>query len=151
MPNSVREQIELNLKTVLESVVTPTYGQTIQKVFRYGQPFTDLNTIPAAQILPENEDKEPRPHPLYSCVANYTIALVVESQSETIAAAVNQILADVEKALMIDVTRGGLATETLIRGNAVFESGPAEPIGDCRLRIAVKYRHQHGDPFTASP
>jgi hypothetical protein len=54
---------------------------------------------------------------------------------------------DVERALMHDYTRGGLAIETRILGNGLVSPEIANPLGQHLVRVAIDYQHDHGNPF----
>lgn len=148
MADSVRELIEQNVKTTLEGVtIANGYQVNILQVFRYGQPFPATPECPAAQIIPEGETYEPAPHPLYTAKLTLMVALLVEAEVGKVAKAINDILADVTKALMADVTRGGNAVRTFILSSSVYESGVTEPIGDVRLRVEIHYRMSFSNPY----
>jgi len=59
-----------------------------------------------------------------------------------------KVLANVEKALKVDITRGGNAYDTNITGNEMILAEELLPNGGVIINFDVLYRHNLADPFT---
>ena len=69
-------------------------------------------------------------------------------QDDDPATAIDQLSADIEKALSVDITRSGKAIDTQINAVRKYISQDMQPEGNCEIDITVTYRHQEGDPYT---
>lgn len=62
----------------------------------------------------------------------------------------DQICTEVEEALVVDVTRGGKAKDTVITGTEIEFSGDGEkPVGVARMTVLVTYQYRENDVETA--
>jgi len=59
---------------------------------------------------------------------------------------IDQISLEVEEALTVDLTRGGLAKDTIISSIEIdFQADGEKPVGICRISIMVEYRTMEND------
>lgn len=149
MATSVKESIESNIKTVLETVtIANGYQVDILEVTRSdGNPFSHSDFI-FAQINFEGEDKQdgvPMGHS--TSTARYTI-WCWHTDFDTFEKALNDILADVEKALHLDLFRGGFAQDTDVTGSEVFSAEETSPLHGVAISVEVLYRHKVGNPYS---
>ncbi len=150
---TVRESILENIKTALESITEAGgYHNTIAGVQRWRQSGNSLVNIPCIVINAGPENKEPVPNPFTTC--RFTVYLDIwtrqdESDLASTDAILNSLLGDVEKALMIDVTRGDFAKDTNIRSNIMFETAEGQPHAGIILELEIVYQHRQTDPEIA--
>ena len=106
----------------------------------------NLKEFPAIIIIPADEVNSEEPIERYDAVLNITLECWVKNRDE-ITVEVNQLLADVQKALLVDYTRDGKAMDTNLRGNSPFYNDVNEPYGGVDIRIAIHYRTKYADPY----
>lgn len=82
-----------------------------------------------------------------------TLDLVIEAYAIATANldnTIDQISLEIEEALTIDVTRGGLAKDTLISDIEVeYQADGEKPVGMCKISVIVEYRTAENDVETA--
>lgn len=62
----------------------------------------------------------------------------------------DQICTEVEEALVVDVTRGGKAKDTVVTATEIEFGGESEkPVGIARMTVLVTYQHRENDVETA--
>lgn len=61
------------------------------------------------------------------------------------------LLADVQKAIMVDPTRGGKAHTTSEGANRLMVDTPAAPFVVVELDVEITYRTRRGDPASVAP
>jgi hypothetical protein len=100
------------------------------------------------------EDPEPQPDRVYftkEWIQPFVVGVYI-SPPETDLTPMDQykniIAADVTKAIMADIYRGGLALRTTIRAYASFATENNEEWEGIAIAIAVQYRTVETDPFT---
>jgi len=78
-------------------------------------------------------------------------AFVIDSDAATAAidTRLNQVAADLEKALMADITRGGYAQDTFIEEILPFGNADGSQSG-IMLTMTVQYRTAIGNPYAAA-
>jgi len=149
MADSIREKIMLNVKSTLEGITTLAgYQVQVQKVVK-DWALTNLNidTYPTIIIIPDAEPKKQSPVEHYTCNLNLALECYVNAQSD-ISSQVNILLADVEKALMADHTRGGFAIDTTLTGNNAFYSVVDTPRAGVIITIRIDYQHKYNSPYS---
>jgi len=151
MADSIRELIQKNIDTTLKLISKiGGYNNDIVSVQRYEQSGNDFASCPVIIQYPGDEGKKPGPVPLSSC--DFTVYVgVYFKHDKTIDARstdeiINSFLADVEKALMIDHTRGGYATSTFCSGNAIFQREEGEAYAGLFIEVGIIYDHDRNDP-----
>lgn len=150
---TVREQILANIQTTLEGVTTGNgYNNTLASVQRWSMHGNSLVDVPCVVINIGAESKLPDPNPLMTCQMRVYMDLWVrqaEDDTTPTDTLLNSIFGDIEKALAVDITRGGLAIDTLVTDSVVFETDESQPHAGLTIEINVNYRHQQNDPETA--
>ena len=68
------------------------------------------------------------------------------SGDQTVRAFGRALLADIEKALMVDWTRGGLATDTLMERSDIVSGETNSPYLVVALGIKIRYFQRLNDP-----
>ena len=151
--DSRREQIMKNIKVVLEQIKTDSgYENTIKNVQRFDDRGNNSTETPYIVILEDDDDARPEPDPNYTYNFPIMIDVFISQTAEDLlstAERVNSILADVQKALMADHTRGGVAITTDLLGSSPFSKTQGQPNSGITQRIIVEYQCSRTDPTAA--
>ena len=147
------EQIVSNIKSTVESVTTANnYRVTIGKVIRATGFPAPGDPMPLVVVDVINQD----PPVLTSISAEQTVDVGILGwvRAADQAAATNLVVAEIERAIMNDLKRGGLATYTEVRNRRQtirkVGSPKAQPYGYFEMEIKVGYEHKFYDPFVQS-
>lgn len=150
---TVRENILENLKTALSGVTAANgYANDIQSVQRWRQQGNSLASVPCAVINAGPEEKDPVPNPYMTCRLTVYIDVWTrqdDSDPQSTDTLLNSLLGDIEKAVMLDITRGGYAKDTNIKSNTLFETLEGQPYSGIVMEIEIVYQHKQGDPEVA--
>lgn len=154
MSNTVRENICLNIETVLKTItVANGYANTLASVQRWKQQGNLLKSCPAVIIKAGPETKSPaRSYNLTDCRLSAMLDLWVreaESSTADSEVAINSLFGDIEKAMNVDVKRGGYARDTRILSATPFETVDGEPLCGLAIELEIIYAHKQTDPQTA--
>jgi len=108
--------------------------------------------VPCIVINAGPEEKEPIPNPFTTC--RFTIYLDVWMRQDAgdlqpTDSILNILLGDIEKALMVDYTRGGFAKDTNIKSNVLFETLEGQPQAGIVIELEIIYQHKQDDPEIA--
>lgn len=147
---TVRESILENLRTTLAGItVANGYHNDIASAQRWRQSGNSLLNVPCIVINAGPEEKEPTPNPFTTC--RFTIYLDVwmrqdQSDPQPTDALLNSLLGDIEKALMVDYTRGGYAKDTNMKSNVLFETLEGQPQAGIVIELEIIYQHKQDDP-----
>jgi len=150
MSTSIRENILAELKTTLELITAAHgYANTIASVQRWNQRGNSLALVPCIVINSGQEVKKPEPNPQATC--RFTIYLDVwyrqdDDETRPSDQIISSLLADVEKAIMVDPTRGGNAEDTNILNNVTFETVEGQPSFGVIVELEIAYKHKLTDP-----
>lgn len=159
MAESVSERIMQHVQTTLEGItVDAGYGNTILSVQRFSQGGQVLADTPMCVLLQGEDDVElqgPLGGGFDLLSRNLTVSVVLihrhdqESDSRSSSAVMNSLIQDVQQAMQVDDTRGGLAirTEEIGVGELDAEEGQPELVQTVGYRI--RYRHRRTDPTIA--
>ena len=147
---TIREQILENIKSTLETIrVANGYANDIASVQRWLQKGNTFRLIPCIIINAGPEEIEQTPNPLVTCKFTvYLDVFVRQEETDTVStdALLNSLLGDIEKALMIDYTRAGLAENTNIKSNMTFEAVEGQPNAGIVVELEIIYQHLITDP-----
>ena len=154
MENTIRELIPVNIKTTLEGItIANDYGNDIASVQRWEQSGNSLKLVPCTIINLAPEDREQRPGLKTSNSLTIMIDLWVIHDKTVYPGStdsyLNNLLGDIEKSLMADGTRGGIAVNTKIIRVIPFESTQGQPYAGLIIEIKIEYRTNITDPTTA--
>ena len=146
----VIELIAKNLETAINAItVANGYKQTLKAVRPRRNDFSDI-TPDDLTVLIKQADEEQGQEPIGT--QDWTqpfllMAIVLDSDSATasIDTRINQVRADIQKKLLVDVTRGGNAYDTTILPSQEFDDGNG--FSGIAVKIAVKYRTQYTNPY----
>lgn len=151
--DSTRESIVKNVKSTLETI-TETNGYSHTVIFVDREQIGEINrpAWPNILILEGEETAERRiiaggPGGKWMKLLRLILSAAIEAR-EDLNTQTNLMLANMEKAILADHSRGGLAIDTRIVGNRQYITGEGEPIGAVDLEIEIHYRHDERSPFT---
>jgi hypothetical protein len=147
---TVRESILENLRTTLTGITAANgYHNDIASVQRWRQSGNSLLNVPCIVINAGPEEKAPSPNPFATC--KFTVYLDVwirqaQDDPQSTDTILNSLLGDVEKALMVDYTRGGYAKDMNIKSNVLFETLEGQPQAGIIIELEIVYQHKQNDP-----
>ncbi len=152
MADSIRERIVQDVVSTLEGIrVSNGFDLDVQSVLRARLPGVKVQEFPTILVVEQSETKDQPATPgglLGKWAASLSVALICWVRHEEMAREANRLLANVEKALMADLTRGGLAVLTNLVSNEMFVTEDIEaPKAGITVVIEVRYRHAEQDPF----
>ena len=152
MPSNepIEEQVIQNLETTLEGIsVGADYYTTVAKVIRYEEWQDDLLEYPAIMITALSSDMNNQVSlGQISGSMKVELTLVLESWDNQTRDA-SRFIADVQKALVVDVTRNSTAVDTrILEAERFMVIGDSPRVGATML-VEITYRHQRGDPYLA--
>lgn len=148
---SVREEVVRNLVSTLEGVtVANGYKFDVERVVRGQSMSRRLKVYPSVYVFEITERKVITPEaPLDLYVCQLTVLVIpwlrdpnVPDRFEN----VNELVADVKKALLVDGTRNGFALSTKLSGNRQKVTDSLEPYGGSQVTVEITYRHLRTDP-----
>lgn len=149
---SVRESIVQNIVTTLESIQTPTYSRSIKQVSLLGAQAPSRLRYPCVLIGTPSVDYEDQRTDMIACTMTVPLTVGVQEGSASQGTKHRELLdsvEDVRKALILDHTRGELATDTVVVSDEPFALDTTEPVMLCNLAVRVHYRHARYDTTEA--
>lgn len=147
MADPVKTAILDDMRTVLATITAgATYSRTVRTVGRVpgGMPSSSLFDI--VNIISTGATKTDLSN---KTVVTMTVRLEAIVEAADPPAAVDQVEADIEKALMADITRGGRAIDTQIVSCEEAISDHSS-LGGTVIEVRIVYRHAPGDPYTGA-
>ena len=150
--NSVRRRIVDHIQMTLSSIDgPPTYNLVVSKenVYRYGTSAEHVHDHPLIVIFHGSETKTKEGAPLGWTDAEMTVDLacyVEEGDGPAASDLLHDLYHDIEKALMADHTRGGLAIDTHIVGMQGLPHSDTLPGVAFEVNVRVDYQHGVTDP-----
>lgn len=153
MPTPIRELIFQDLKVALQAISGGAeYNNTIPTGnvnIIHGNKEEDAYEEPYIYIYPNPEtvslDRGERGK-WFKVLGIGIEVWLRENEKANLGATINEMLYDVEKAVMVDPTRGGNAIETHLVSNTVFINDMASPLCGLIVEIEVYYQNDIFDP-----
>lgn len=148
-----------NIQTTLEGITVDNgYGHTLRSVQRFRQDGQVLNDVPVAVLMEGSDDVDfdgplNGAYTLTSRTLTLSVVLIqrqdTDSDVRSATEVMSGLLADVQRAMQVDHTRGGLALDTheVGIGEMDVEEGQPELVQTIGYRIS--YRHRRTDPTVA--
>lgn len=150
MADSVLEQIAKNVLDTLTGItVTNGFSQDLQ-VIRAPKKISPRHLLVAIYQMPGDPTEEAPIMTDESLQAFAAVAFVLpeETDNTPVDTYSNAIAADIEKALMNDYHRGGLAIDTIITSPIYFPPIEGGNYAGVTVNFNVLYRTALGDPYT---
>jgi len=147
---TIRERILRNLQATLESIQTANgFDHDMGEVHRVDRLGFRLRRYPAALIREVRADEAETLRgatDYQDPQLSVELGLWIRDFDEAPASDANALLMDVERALMVDPGRAGLALDTAILGNALAATQSAQPFAQHVVRVAIPYREDRNHP-----
>jgi hypothetical protein len=152
MGTPISHSIFDNVISTLQGITTTAgYNQTVARVERY-RPLDEPNpaTFPTLHAWIESKQRDETE----ICYTDHAHTLVVRGftrDGNDPALAIDKLMADVEKALKVDPTRGGYAIRTAARGVEEPEVIMGDGFGGRAIAYAefeIAFRTKRGNPFS---
>lgn len=148
MSTPIIESILDDLGTALEAITVANgynYSPTIHK--RRPLDLARVGKFPCVFFWREPEDAGEINSGYIDKEAPITIGVMTDDGDDP-AQTIEQLMADVEKAVMADHTRGGYAINTVLeKTETEFPGEGRRPSGVGYLDFTIMYRHKRGDPY----
>lgn len=151
---SIRDLIVDNLVSTYSALAAGAeYNYTTNATFRWRTPGPEgLLAFPCYSILDLSERVSVKAAPLQERILTLLIQGVhMVGDGDDPDGVGRKMLADAQKALVVDPTRGGVAVDTKEAGNRLMVDAPAAPFLVVELDVEVYYRTAYGNPASASP
>ncbi|MFB3816136.1 MAG: hypothetical protein ACE147_00615 [Candidatus Methylomirabilales bacterium] len=153
MPDDpIRERILQHCEASLALIDgASAYHHALAAVHRGAPPAPeDLTQLPAVWLQEGDEDEPPEDNWLLT----WELPLTVDgwcraADGANLPTLANRLLADMERALMVDQTRGGLARRTRITGRSITVDAVPGTMASARLQAVITYHTRRGDPANA--
>lgn len=153
MTTPIKEDIAANLLTAISNVTTGnSYNQTItgKRALRIDYASVAPDDLTFVLKQDDEEDEPTSGISKKTWIQNYTVlCIVIDSDSSTTAieTRINQVEADIRKAVRVDPQRDSNALDTIINPSSQLPEGV--DFTGIILNITVHYRHNEDDPYTA--
>lgn len=154
MPDTVRERIFENLRTSLAAItIANGFDNDIASVRRYDINDDSLGPFPMIYITPSVEIGDDTAYPLIALDLNAILEVWIrpaKDETRYTDTILNSLLGDIKKKLNEDITRGGIAIDTIV-GTSVepFESMRGQSEAGYFVTVKIQYRHKQTDPKQA--
>lgn len=151
MADTIRERIVKNIVTSLQGItVANGYDNTVLSVQRLKQSGNPAIDVPLILVAEGPENASAGPNPLTNKVLEVSIGIVTR-QDEAVDPRsademMNSLRGDVEKAMVSNYTRGGLAIDTMATGGTRIGVQEGEPELGIEMLFEIHYRHARTDP-----
>lgn len=146
-PESIRERILANCATSLLAINgTGNYHHALSAVERGKAVPEDLQNLPVAFIEEGDETYSQDTNLLLTRSLPITVEAWFRSEHGDLPTQSNRMLADLERALLVDPLRGRLAQETTLVGNSTVRDESPGVLGSVRLQLEVQYHTLRRDP-----
>jgi len=159
MADSVREQIMKNVQATLEAITVENgYQHTLRSVQRFQQGGQQLSAVPVAVLIEGGDDVElegPLSGSFSLTSRMLTVSVVIihrqdlDTDARSASELMNTIISDVQTAMQVDHTRGGLALDTNEAGIGEMDVEDGQPELVQTIGYRIQYRHRRTDPTIA--
>jgi hypothetical protein len=153
MPEPIRTRILANLRAALAGISVSAGFLTDVRAVLDGPVNLDVQPSPFIWLDVRDETYMELANPLLSRTLPVTLALLVECQpgaGDGPLTEIGRLLADVERAVLTDRKRGGVANDTRLLKNRVFAAEPGLPWVELDLEMQIAYRTPRTDSLTAA-
>lgn len=149
MADPLSKQIIDNLITTIGAIEAgTTYNRTVRVCQRLTYMAQELSQFDAVFVY-DNGCTKSLEKSLMVNECRMSVMLDCWVKDDSVAEAIDHLAADIEKAIKVDINRGGVARDTNVVAVRKFISQDQQPEGNCEIDIVIEYRHQEGDPYTA--
>lgn len=152
---TIRSLAIANVKTALQGITVGNgYANTLAGVYVWRPAVGTTVSTPFAVIAAMSEQKDEQSAPYYSCEVAVQIECFTDFPEDDPLTGwdkMQSILADVERAIMVDPYRGqtkNTVTDTLLRSVTIKPWDPDDGLLVGSVTALVRYRHAAGNPST---
>ncbi len=146
MADTIREKILDHVETTMNLIKTSGgYANTIASVQKYKQAGNEYASTPCIIILAGQENLEKQAGFFTRAKFSILLGLVTIAPTDT-DATLNSLLGDIQKALMIDYTRGGIAENTTIQNIVPYETVEGNSYAGLIITVEIQYVFKTSDP-----
>lgn len=145
----VKEAVLANLETTLAGITAGSdYYTSVARVNRIDTVPIELTEYPAIILVPSGASYDPPGDATTLAIAvHYRVeaTLVIRARTDAVEKLEN-FIRDVHKALLVDITRGGLAIDTRLTEDRVYyPTDIEEPVAIAELSIEIHFRTRRTD------
>jgi len=154
--DSIRERIVDDVVTALEGITLANgYGFEVVKVYREAFAAINFPAYPVFNVIEVDENDETRllggtigatTGSKWHHTLTLAVGCLIEARDNA-SESVNEMLAAVQRAVMVEPTRGGLAIDTKLAGSQQFVEIDTEPVGLLQVKLDITYRHSYLNPY----
>lgn len=157
MADSVREAIMKQIQSTLQAITIGNgYANTVNAVERLLQR-GQSSQPPMAYVLEGEDDASQGPifgaDSLISRTLSVGVTMIVQQDDDidarSASEAMNSLIADVQKAMQVDYSRGGLAVNTEEVSVSPVQIDEGLPLLSATVAYRIAYRHRRTDPTIA--
>jgi hypothetical protein len=143
----IRELILQNCVTALWLIDgTGAYYSTLADVQRGASVPDDLTSLPVAFVDEGDEAFVRDTNLLITRTLPVTVEVRVRSADGDLPTVTNRMLADIERAMTSDPTRGGLAKQTIMVGNSIRKDPAPGVLGSVIVAFEIQFYTLRGNP-----
>lgn len=147
MATPVLESILSNLRTALTAITTTNgYHQTVKQVVRLGLPPWTAKEFPYITVVGVDGTKENSHTKITTDHIDVTLGLFLKNDRADPETDIVNLVCDVEKAVMVDGSRGSKALWTSVTDHSIALLEENETIVAAKVVVSICYRHAYGDP-----
>jgi hypothetical protein len=152
---SIRERIGQHVDTTLAAITgVGDYHCRLEFIARSSGLPGNLIDLPAVHVTEGTETVSDGPLPFLTRMLALTLRGWIRKDDDDglpLATWRNRLLQDLERALIADHTRGGLAINTRVAGTRILDDPDVDVVGAVELDLEILYRTKIGDPATSLP
>ncbi len=150
---SVKERVIADIEEVLKRIkMSNGYDNNIESVQRWEQHGNDKAVLPFILIYTGSEQKEYMPSLVTRCKLSVVLELGFVHDKTKYPGSTDQLMTsfanDIEKAVMADYQRSGLADNTVVSTVDPFPVSEGQSYSQALVTLEVVYKHLTGDPKT---
>ncbi len=143
--DSVRERIMEHCKTSVLGINGAGAYHLAMATVRRGE-LTPDDPLPATGLSEGEETVTEGPSGLLTRILPVAVEARAQSVDVELPTLANRLLADVERSMLSDPTRGGLAVDTRMTENTALIDEAPGVLASVRVSFEVHYRTRRGDP-----
>lgn len=148
---SIRERILQHVETTLAAITgTGEYHTRLETLARGQAEPSNLDQLPAVRIAEGEEVVEEGNNPCVtrtlSVLIRSWVSVPADDPSASLPTLHNRLQADIERALLADPTRGGLAIVTSLMGSLPMEDEDRDVTGGVSQEFQIQYQTLRNDP-----
>jgi len=149
---SIRSQVVQEVQSAMEAIDgTSAYFNNLgNRVHLYNRNMSSINDFPSVIVLEGRERKEIDTVTKFTCFLQVAIVgLIKEGDNIEKSNEISEMLHDIEKALMVDVTLGGTSIDINILGNNYIQNERSDRVG-VTVEAEIVFQQSISDPSSST-